>query len=27
LFISLPRPIKIRPKVSEIILTKIGSGH
>jgi hypothetical protein len=27
LFISLPRPIKKRSKVSEIILTSIGSGH
>jgi hypothetical protein len=26
-YISLPRPIKKRPKVSEIILTNIGSGH
>ncbi len=25
--ISLPGPIKKRPKVSEIILTNIGSGH
>jgi hypothetical protein len=26
-FISLAGPIKKRPKVSEIILTNIGSGH
>jgi len=27
LFIILPRPIKKTPKVSEFILTSIGSGH
>jgi hypothetical protein len=26
-FISLPGPIRKGPKVSEIVLTNIGSGH